>query len=139
VVIPESPPQSGDTRQKSHVSKACATMNPIGQMRFGDTVLAERRGPTGKGSVLYLAKVTCVMYFDILYDDNPIINKTLQDDILSNDQGVALTKHHHIRAYGQLGHDSSVRWHTLHHPKNPDWVEAADLGRDRDWNHPFPS
>ena len=28
VVIPKSPPQSGDTRQRSHVSKACATMNP---------------------------------------------------------------------------------------------------------------
>ena len=58
-----------------------ALTRPIGQMRFRDTVLAERRGTNGKGSVFYFAKVTCVMYFEILYDDNPIKNKPLQDDI----------------------------------------------------------
>jgi len=25
----------------------------------------------------------------------------------------------------------------LHQPKAPEWVEAADLGRDKDMNHPF--
>ena len=100
-------------------------------MRYGDTVSAERRGQTGQGRVFYLAKVTCVMYFDILYDDSPVINKTLQDDILSSEQEVTLTKHHHIRAYGRSGHDSSGRWHILNEPKEPDWVEVANLGRDR--------
>ena len=25
----------------------------------------------------------------------------------------------------------------LHQPKAPEWVQAADLGRDKDMNHPF--
>jgi len=59
------------------------TKHSLVSMRYGDTVLAERRGPIRQGSVFYLAKVTCVIYFDILHDDNPSINKTPQDDILS--------------------------------------------------------
>jgi len=91
------------------------------------------------GAVFYLAKVTCVMYFEIRYDDNPTINKILQDDILSTAHGVTLTKHHHIRAYGRLGQDSSGRWIMAHQHETPDWVKAVDLGRDRDWSHPSPS
>jgi len=106
-----------------------ALSRPIGQMKFRDTVLAERLGSRGQDNVFYLARVTCVMSFGILQDDNPAFNKSIQEDTLSTGFGVTLTKHHHIRAYGRLRQDSTEKWHLTHQPKNPVWMEAADLGR----------
>jgi len=69
------------------------------------------------------------MFFEILQDDNPALNKSIQENTLSTGFGVTLTKHHHIRAYGRLRQDSTEKWHLTHQPKNPVWMETADLRR----------
>ena len=97
-------------------------------MKFGDTVLAERLGSRGQGNVFYVARVTCAMFFGILQDDNPALNESIKEDTLSTGFGVTLTKHHYIRVYGRLREDSTEKWHLTHQPKNPVWMEAADLG-----------
>ena len=98
-------------------------------MKYGDTVLAERQGPSG-GTFFYLARVTCVIFFEIPQDDDPVLNKIIQENTLLSGLGVTLTKHHHIRKHGQVSQDSRAKWHLTHEPKNPVWREAADLGRD---------
>ena len=116
-----------------------ALSRPIGSMKYGDTVLAERQGSRGRGTFSYLAKVTCVMFFEIPQDDNPVLNKIIenpflnkiiQENTLSSGLGVTLTKHHHIRKHGRVRQDSRGKWHLTHQPKNPVWREAAHLGRD---------
>jgi len=67
-----------------------ALFRPIGQMKFGDTVLAERLGSRGQGNVFYLASVTCVMFFEIPQDDNPALNKSRQEDTSSTGLGVCV-------------------------------------------------
>jgi len=108
-------------------------------MKYGDTVLAERQGSRGRGTFSYLAKVTCVMFFEIPQDDNPVLNKIIenpflnkiiQENTLSSGLGVTLTKHHHIRKHGRVRQDSRGKWHLTHQPKNLVWREAAHLGQD---------
>ena len=70
-----------------------------------------------------------MIFFEILQDDNPALNKSIHEDTLSTELGFTLTKHHHIRAYGRLSQDSTEKWHLTHQPKNPVWMEAADLGQ----------
>ena len=57
------------------------------------TVLAEKHGSNGQGTFFYLAKDTCVMLFEIPQDDDPVVNKTIQENRLSAGLGVTLTKH----------------------------------------------
>jgi len=99
-------------------------------MKYGDTVLAKRLGSRGQTTVFYLSRVTCVMFLEIPQDDDPVLNKIIQENTLSTGLGVTLTKHHHIRKHGQVSQDSRAKWHLTHEPKNPVWREAADLGRD---------
>ena len=47
-----------------------ALSRPIGQMKCGGTILAERRGVGGQGSLL--AKITCVMSFKITQDEGRV-------------------------------------------------------------------
>jgi len=107
-----------------------ALSRPIGSMKYGDTVLAEIQGPSGWGTFFYLARVTCVIFFEIPQDDDPVLNKIIQENTLLSGLGVTLTKHHHIRKHDQVSQDSRAKWHLTHQPKNPVWREAADLGRD---------
>jgi len=79
-----------------------ALSRPIGSLKHGDTVLAEKHGSDGRGTFFYLAKVTCVMLFEIPQEKDPDANKTIQENTLSTGLGVALTKHHHIRRYGRI-------------------------------------
>jgi len=106
-----------------------ALSRPIDQMKYRDTILAERLGSRGQGSVFYLARITCVMFFEIPHDDNLSLIKSTQKDTLSTGVGVKLTKNHHIRKYGRLSQDWMNRWHLTHEPKNPAWREVAYLGR----------
>jgi len=71
------------------------------------------------------------MFFEILQEDNPSMNKSLQEVTLTTGMEVTLTEHHHIRPYGQLSQDSMKQWHLTHKPKNPAWMEAADLFRSK--------
>jgi hypothetical protein len=107
-----------------------ALSRPIGSMKYGDTVLAERHGSNGRGTFSYLAKVTCVMLFEIPQDDDPVANKIIQENTLSSGLGVTLTKHHHIRKHGRISQDLRGKWHLTKRPRNLVWKEAADLGQD---------
>jgi len=107
-----------------------ALSRPMGSMKYGDTVLAERHGSNGQGTYFYLAKVTCVMLFEKFQDNDPDANKTIQENTLSAGLGVILTKHHHIRRYGRIRQDLRGKWHLTNQPKNLVWKEAADLSRD---------
>ena len=73
-----------------------ALSRPIGSMTYGDTVLAERHGTDGRGPCFFLAKVICVMLFEIPQDKDPVANKIIQANTLSTRLGVTLTNHHHI-------------------------------------------
>jgi len=78
-----------------------ALSRPVDQMKYGDTVLAERLGSRGQGTVFYLARITCVIFFEIPQDDNLVLIKSTQEDTFSTGLGVTLTKHHHIREHGR--------------------------------------
>jgi len=73
----------------------------VGSLKYGDTVLAEKHGPDGQGN-FFLAKITCVMIFEIPQVEDPVANKIIQENTISTGLGFTLTKHHHIRKYGQI-------------------------------------
>jgi len=50
----------------------------IGSLKLGGTVLAEKYGPDGRGN-FSLAKITCVMTFEIPQDEDPVANKIIQE------------------------------------------------------------
>jgi len=123
-------PPSTKSFGPGHPDPDQALSRPIDLLKYGDTVLAEIQGSRGRGTVFYLARVTCVMFFEIPQDDDPVLKKIIQENTLSSGLGVTLTKHHHIRKHGRVSQDSRVKWHLTHQPKNPVWREAVDLGRD---------
>jgi len=83
-----------------------ALSRPIDQMKYGDTVLAEKIWSRGRGTVFYLARITCVMFFEIPQDDDPVLNKIIQENTVSSGLGVTLTKHHRIRKHGRVSQES---------------------------------
>jgi len=106
-----------------------ALSRPIDQMKCGDTILAERLGVRGQGSFFYLARITCVMFFEIPQDEHLVLIQSTQKDTFSTGLGVTLTKHHNIREYCRLNQDLRDKWHLTHEHKNLAWREAAYLGR----------
>jgi len=101
---------------------------PIGSLRYGDTVLAEEHLPDGR-SKFFLAKVACVMLFEIPQDRDSDANKILQDKTLSTGLGFTLTKHHHIRKHGWIHKQEPGWWLLTNQASNPEWMVAADLDR----------
>jgi len=99
----------------------------IGSLKQGDTVLAEKHGPDGRGN-FSLAKVTCVMTFEIPQDEDLVANKTIQENMLSTGLGFTLTRHHHIRKHGQIHQNARGRWQFIN-LGNLEWMVAADLDR----------
>jgi len=100
----------------------------IGSLQHGDTVLAEKHGPDGRGR-LFLAKVTCVMLFEIPQDRDPDANKMIQENTLSTGLGFTLTKHHHIRKHGRIHQNAQGRWQLTNPARSLEWMVAADLDR----------
>jgi len=78
-------------------------------------------------SKFFLAKVTCVMLFDIPQDGDPVANKILQEKTLSKGLGLTLTKHHHIRKYGSIHEQEPGRWRLTKPANNSEWSVTADL------------
>jgi len=103
---------------------------PIGSMKHGDTVLAEKHRPDGRGFFFYLAKVTCVMLFEIPQDKDSDANQIIQENTLLTGLGVTLTKHHHIRKYGRIHQNARGRWQLTNQARSLEWKVAADLDRD---------
>ena len=103
-----------------------ALSRPIGEIGYGNIVLAEKQGMDGR-SKFFLAKVTCVMLFDIPQDGDPVANKILQEKTLSKGLGLTLTKHHHIRKYGSIHEQEPGRWRLTKPANNSEWSVAADL------------
>jgi len=101
---------------------------PIGSLRYGDTVLAEKHGPDGR-SKFFLAEVACVMLFEIPQDRDLDANKIMQDNTLSTELGFTLTKHHHIRKHGWIHKQEPGRWLLTNLASNLEWMVAADLDR----------
>ena len=99
-------------------------------MTYEDTVLAERHGSDGRGTCFFLAKVICVMFFEIPQDKDPVTNKIIQANTLSTGLGVTLTKHHHIRQYGRIHQNTRGRWKLNNQARSLGWKVAADLGRN---------
>jgi len=102
---------------------------PIGAMSYGNKVLAEKQGPDGR-SQFFLAKIACVMLFEIPQDRDPDANKILQDKTLSTGLGFTLTKHHHIRKHGRIYKQEPGRWLLTNQASNSEWMVAADLDRN---------
>jgi len=86
-----------------------ALSRPIGEIGYGNIVLAEKQGMDGR-SKFFLAKVTCVMLFEIPQDGDLDANKILQEKTLSKGLGLTLTKHHHIRKHGSIHEQEPGRW-----------------------------
>jgi len=99
----------------------------IGSLKHRDSVLAEKHGPDGRGN-FSLAKVTCVMTFEIPQDEDLVANKTIQENMLSTGLGFTLTRHHHIRKHGQIHQNARGRWQLIN-LGNLEWMVAADLDR----------
>jgi len=100
----------------------------IGSLQHGDTVLAERHGPDGRGK-FFSATVKCVMTFEIPQAMDPAANRIIQENTLSTGLGFTLTKHHHIRNYGQIHHNTQGKWQLTNQADNIQWMVAADLSR----------
>ena len=98
---------------------------PIGEIGYGSMVLAEKQDMDGS-STLFLAKVTCMMSFEIPQDGDPGANKILQEKTLSKGLGLTLTKHHHIRKLGNIQEQEPGRWRCSTPVNNPAWSVAAD-------------
>jgi len=92
---------------------------PIRSLRYEDTVLAEKQGPDGR-SKFFLAKVVCVMLFEIAQDRDSEANKILQDKTLSTGLGFTLTKHHHIRKHSWIHKQEPGRWLLTNQAINPE-------------------
>jgi len=96
---------------------------PIGSLKKGDTVLAEKDGK------FFLARVKCVMTFEIPQAIDPTANRAIQDNTLSTGLGFTLTKHHHTRNCGQIRCDKQGRWQLATQEDDIQWMVAADLSR----------
>ena len=106
----------------------------IGSLKHGDTVLAEKHGPDGRGN-FFLAKVTCVMLFEISQDKDPDANKIMQENTLSTGLGFTLTKYHHIRKHGRIHQNARGRWQLTNQAGSREWKVAADLDRHPSRSH----
>ena len=94
---------------------------------------------TGRGQGSLLAKITCVMSFEITQDESLIlINATLRDTDPSR-RGITLTRHDHIRDYGRLFQNWRDQWSMIHEHVNAAWREAASLGLDLLPRHTIPA
>jgi len=100
----------------------------IGSLKHGDTVLAKKHGPDGRGN-FFLAKVTCVTLFEISQDKDPVANKIIQENTSSTGLGFTLTKHHHIRKHGRIHQNARGRWQLTNQSGSLEWKVAADLDR----------
>jgi len=96
---------------------------PIGSLKKGDTVLAEKHGK------FFLARVKCVMTFEIPQAIDPTANRIIQDNTLSTGLGFTLTRHHHILNYGQIHCNTQGKWQLSNQADNMQWMVAADLSR----------
>jgi len=96
---------------------------PIGFLKKGDTVLAEKHGK------FFVARIKCVMTFEIPQAIDPTANRVIQDNTLSTGLGITLTKHHHIRNYGHIRHDKQGRLQLAAQEDDIQWKVAADLTR----------
>jgi len=105
-----------------------ALSRPIGEIGYGNIVLAEKQGTDGRSKV-FLAKVTCVMLFEIPQDGDPNANKILQEKTLRTGLGLTLTKHHHIRKHGSIHEQEPGRWRFTNPASDSEWRVAADLDR----------
>jgi len=74
---------------------------PLDEIGYGSMVLAEKQDRDGR-STFFPAKVMCLMSFEIPQDGDPVANRILQKKTLSKGLGLTLTKHHHIRKYGNI-------------------------------------
>jgi len=101
----------------------------IGSLKHGDEVLAERHGPDGRGN-FFLAKITCVMLFEIPQDKYPDANKIIQENTLSTGLGFTLTEHHHIRKHGWIHQTALGRWQLTNQVGSLEWKVVADLDRN---------
>jgi hypothetical protein len=108
-------------------------MDEIG---YGSMVLAEKQDMDGR-STFFPAKVTCLMSFEIPQDLDPVANMILQNKTLSKGLGFTLTKHHHIRKYGNIHEQEPGRWQFTTPVNNTEWTVAADL--DATDQEPSPS
>jgi len=109
---------------------------PIGSLKYGDTVLAEKHGPDGRSN-FFLAKVTCVMLFEIPQDRDPDANKIIQENTLSTGLGFTLTKHHHIRKHGQI-HQKAPGWWLLTNPARKPGMDGRRRPRSISIPLPYP-
>jgi len=103
-----------------------ALTRPIERIGHGSLVLAEKQDTKGK-SIFFLARVMCMMIFEIPQGGDLEANKALQTKILSKSPGLTLTKHHHIRKYGFI-HEQEPGGRRVITPTHPTkWCEATDL------------
>jgi len=103
-----------------------ALTRPIESIGHGSFVLAEKQDTKGK-SIFFLARLLCVMIFEIPQEGDPEANNSLQAKILSKGPGFTLTKYHHIRKYGSM-HEQEPGGRRDIVPAHPTkWGEAADL------------
>ena len=96
---------------------------PIASLKKGDTVLAE------KHDKFFVARVTCVMTFEVPQAADSTANRDLQDTTLSTGLGVTLTSHHHIRNFGYIRLDKHGRWQLAAQEADTQWKVAADFTR----------
>ena len=94
---------------------------PIDSLKKGDTVLAE------KHDKFFVARVACVMTFEIPQAADPKANRALQDTTLSTGLGFTLTRHHHVRNFGHICRDKQGKWQLAAHRTTTQWQVAADL------------
>jgi len=96
---------------------------PIASLKKGDTVLAE------KHDKFFVARVTCVITFEVPQAADSTANRVLQDTTLSTGLGVTLTRHHHIRNFGYIRLDKHGRWQLAAQEADTQWKVAADFTR----------
>jgi len=60
---------------------------------------------------------------------DPAVNRIIQENTLSTVLGFILTKHHHIRNYGQIRRDTQGKWQLTNQADDIQWKVAADLSR----------
>jgi len=66
------------------------------------------------------------MTFEIPQVVDPVANKTIQENTLSTGLGLILTKHHHIRKYGQIHRNVQGWWQLTNLAGDLEWKVAAD-------------
>jgi hypothetical protein len=111
--------------QSTYDSRTSLT-RPIERIGQGSMVLAEKQDSKGR-SILFPARVTCLMMFEIPQDDDPEANKSLQKKILSKSLGLTITRHHHIRKYGSIHEQEPGGRQVITQAHTTKWCEAADI------------